>query len=93
MQAVGIGSGAAAAASATAAIKWITKDAVGVAGRLLVGGGAWGNVAVVEALWWAAEAASKSDGVNGAPVLLCWLWRRHCFAAKDCLSEHQEHEW
>ena len=35
-QAVGIGSGAAAAASATAAIKWITKDAVGVAGRLLV---------------------------------------------------------
>ncbi|KAK9835308.1 hypothetical protein WJX81_000773 [Elliptochloris bilobata] len=38
LQAVGIGSGAAAAASATAAIKWITKDAVGVAGRLLVGG-------------------------------------------------------
>lgn len=36
LQAVGIGSGAAAAASATAAIKWITKDAVGVAGRLLV---------------------------------------------------------
>lgn len=40
LQAVGIGSGAAAAASATAAIKWITKDAVGVAGRLLVGCGA-----------------------------------------------------
>ena len=50
LQAVGIGSGAAAAASATAAIKWITKDAVGVAGRLLVGGGSWGDIAVLEAL-------------------------------------------
>jgi hypothetical protein len=36
LKAVGVGSGAEGAAAAAAAIKWITKDGIGAAGRVLV---------------------------------------------------------
>ncbi|KAK9805694.1 hypothetical protein WJX72_012310 [[Myrmecia] bisecta] len=38
LKAVGIGTSAVGTAAATASIKWITKDGIGAAGRLLVGG-------------------------------------------------------
>ena len=38
LSALGVGSGPAAAAGLSAAIKWVTKDGIGAAGRLFVGG-------------------------------------------------------